>query len=432
MLKFYGAFESTKIPSPHRDILGTTRHTELWASDLRLLRAAGIRDLRYPVPWHRVEPEPGVFDFRWMDGPMQLMERLGMDPVLDPIHHVSFPDWLTHGFVTDGFAERYAEFVGEVARRYPWVRRYTVFNEPLPTTVFASLMGIWPPFHDSDDQFVAMVRQVGRAICLASEELRRRNPRVQLVHIDTAEAHHAAERSQERFAEFLSERRFLFHDLILGRIDRQHALWPYLSRHGFTPDDAAWFAHHAAPFDVLGLDYYAHSEMEWRPDRKRGGAYHVVATDPHGFAEIASDYIDRFGVPAILGETNIRGTVADRISWLRFMVEQCEQVVASGRPLEGFCWFPSIDSTDWCHLCTRSTGAVDPQGIWWLEHARWERNASELSEWYGRLARGEATHRDLPAYEFGTPPANTLTGFLPLMRHWDEWRQPAAAEEMVA
>src|SRR5436305_1628176 len=93
-----GAFESTKLGRSGTDILGTTHHIELWQPDLQMLHSASIRQLRYSVPWHRIEQEYGVFDFSWMDGPMQFMYDHGMDPILDPLHHVSFPDWLDQGF----------------------------------------------------------------------------------------------------------------------------------------------------------------------------------------------------------------------------------------------------------------------------------------------------------------------------------------------
>jgi hypothetical protein len=69
----YGAFESTKIHGCGTDILETTRHIERWRHDLGLLHAAGIHDLRYSAPWHRLEHVPGSFDFRWMDGPMRFI-----------------------------------------------------------------------------------------------------------------------------------------------------------------------------------------------------------------------------------------------------------------------------------------------------------------------------------------------------------------------
>src|SRR4051794_18844420 len=117
----FGAFESTKLGDSGTDILGTTHHIERWRHDLELLRSASIRNLRYSVPWHRVEVTPGVYDFTWLDGPMHFLQEHSMSPVLDPLHHISFPNWLTDGFANPRFPELYERFVARVAQRYPWV-----------------------------------------------------------------------------------------------------------------------------------------------------------------------------------------------------------------------------------------------------------------------------------------------------------------------
>jgi beta-glucosidase/6-phospho-beta-glucosidase/beta-galactosidase len=133
-----GAFESTKLMGSGTDILGTTRHIERWEADLQLLRSASLTQLRYSVPWHRIEREPGAYDFTWLDGPMLHMHTAGMTPVLDPLHHISFPDWLTNGFANPAFPHLYERFATEVARRYPWANLYTICNEPCPQLSFAA------------------------------------------------------------------------------------------------------------------------------------------------------------------------------------------------------------------------------------------------------------------------------------------------------
>jgi beta-glucosidase/6-phospho-beta-glucosidase/beta-galactosidase len=425
-LDHYGAFESTRIHGCSTDILDTTRHTELWRSDLEMLLGAGIRRVRYSAPWHKVEPQPGVFHFEWLDGPMAFLRENGMQPILDPLHHTSFPDWLIGGFANAHFPDLYRRYIERLARRYPFVEQYTVFNEPLPTTLFCSLTGMWYPHLRSDRDFVGMAMNVGRAICLASAALRRENPDVELVHIDTCEHHRTVDLESADWVRFANRRRFVMHDLILGRIGAEHPLLRYLRANGFTRRQQAWFEENAQPFDILGLDYYCHSEMEWKWNPERGGGdIRYPARRPLGFAEIAKTYAERYGVPVILGETNIRGTVADRLSWLRFMEEQCAGAVQAGVDLRGFCWYPSVDSTDWSNCCTRLTHEVDPQGIWWLDGDRLARHESELSACYAALASGQIGWKELPYYRFGPPLDRDLAGYLRLMRHWTGWLEQA-------
>jgi beta-glucosidase/6-phospho-beta-glucosidase/beta-galactosidase len=361
---------------------------------------------------------------------MRFLEQHDMRPIVDGLHHTSFPDWLTGGFSNPDFPDLYVRFLEKFAERYPWVQEYTVFNEPLPTTLFCSYTGMWYPHQRSKYAFVSMAQRVGRAICQASRMLVRRNPKVKLVHVDTAEHHEALDTRAEKWVSFANRRRFLMHDLVLGRVTRQHPLWPYLRSNGMSDNARQYFVDNPGQIDVFGLDYYPHSEMDWYwNNTERCTAMRCPVQRPRGFASVARDYVQRFGLPIMLSETNIRGEFSDRLTWLKFMDEQCHSLVAGGVDFQGFCWYPSIDSTDWCHCCTKCTFNVDPQGIWGLDAQRWKRHPSELSEWYAKLAQGKAQFRELPAYRFITPLDKQLQGYLRLMKHWPKWGVPARRTE---
>jgi beta-glucosidase/6-phospho-beta-glucosidase/beta-galactosidase len=412
---YFGSFESTRLSKRRTDILGTTRHIEFWREDLQRLYESNLIDLRYPIPWHRIEREPGVFDWRWIDGPMSFLRDHGMRPVVDPIHHISYPTWLTGGFANPDFGRLYQRFVMEFAQRYDWVDQYTVFNEPLPTTILCSYMGVWDPCLRSDRDFVAMSVAVSRAICSVTEALTAFNPNIRFVHVDTCETHSPLDDKSVRYATYAQHRRFLLHDLVLGCVDREYPLYGYLKENGFREEDEGWLRDHRGRFDVLALDYYPHCEMEWVYDRRwRRTRLQRPARSPRGFAALALEYAQRFRVPVMLGETNIRGSIRDRIAWLRYMEQQCE-LVHEQTDFRGFCWFPSIDSTDWCSLCRRARKRVDPQGIWSLEPDRKQRVHTELTDYYVGLAQGRMTWRDLPDYEFEGLWHQALAGFYPLM-----------------
>jgi len=249
-------------------VLSTTRHTDRWHYDLNLLVTAGITELRYPVPWHRIERQQGTFDFQWLDGPMEFMYRNGMRPIVDPLHHTSFPEWLTDGFCNPAFPDLYVSFLAQVLERYPWIDRYTVFNEPLATTVLCSLMGTWYPYKASDAAFARMAIQVSRAICAGSRLIRSYNPEIQLVRVDTGEYHHALDREAEPWAVFCNERRFLYDDLTAGLVDKLHPLYLYLIGNGIHQEELQWFRDNPVDVDVVGLDYYAHSEIDWKWNSK--------------------------------------------------------------------------------------------------------------------------------------------------------------------
>ena len=418
-------FESTYIPHARVDALAMTRHIEFYRHDLELVRAAGIGTLRYPAPWHRIEAERGRYDWGWMDEAMRTLRDLELDPIVDLVHHTSYPDWLQGGLSNPELPHAELAFAQRFADRYPWVRRYTVFNEPWLTAFMCGHQGVWPPNGRDAATFVPILINVGRAICVVSAALAATVPDVQLVHVETCEHHKAVDAESEAWVRHLNARRFVMHDLILGRIDDAHPMYGYLTQHGLTPEDVRWFSEHAARIDVLGLDYYSHSEYQFD---KRGAI--VPSKDPRGFAAVARDYIDRYRLPVILSETNVRGYVFDRVSWLKYMVEQCEQLVDDGMDFRGFCWFPFVDSTDWDSLLRHPRGNIDPVGIYWLDASKEIRYPSLLSRYYGQLARGEMTAADLPSFRFQPPVDAELEGFAAQMAHW-EWQEPLAGGKAV-
>ncbi len=400
-------------------MLGLTRHDERWHDDLVLVRDAGIRRLRYPIPWHRIERARGHYDWGWLDEVLAGMRELGLSPIADPVHHTSFPRWLEDGFLNPDFPATYRDFCAAFAERYPWVREFTIFNEPLPTTMLCTQMGAWYPARRGEAAFYGMLRNVSRAICEATAAIIRAQPAARFIHVDTAEGHGALDARSDEFARFLNERRFFFYDLILGRVDEGHLLFEQLRQWTRAGEaDLRWFREHAARIDVLGLDYYPHCEHQFY----QGGSV-CPSNAPLGFAALARQYHARYNLPLMLTETNIRGYVTDRVTWLKYMVEQCEALVAEGLPFEGFTWFPFIDSTDWDSLLRRPQGHIDPVGIYYLREGGLERVGSELANLYAGLARGELRGADLPAYRLMTPMSEQLAGFEPQWSGW-EWRQP--------
>ena len=75
-------------------------------------------------------------------------------------------------------------------------------------------------------------------------------------------------------------------DLVLGRVNTEHPLYAYLKNNGATDDALYWFQDHPETIDLLGLDYYIHSEMEWFGSNGQSHL-HTCNERPRGFAAIA-------------------------------------------------------------------------------------------------------------------------------------------------
>ncbi len=68
------------------------------------------------------------------------------------MHHGAGPAHTS--LISDCFPEKLAAYAGQVARRYPWVDKYTPVNEPLTTARFSGLYGHWHPHGRDDRTFV--------------------------------------------------------------------------------------------------------------------------------------------------------------------------------------------------------------------------------------------------------------------------------------
>jgi beta-glucosidase/6-phospho-beta-glucosidase/beta-galactosidase len=423
-VELLGAFESTYLPAHDVDVAETTGHIRNWRADLDLLASCGVQSLRYPVRWHRVEEREGSFDWSGTDAVLGHLRDGGFRPIVDLVHHTSYPRWLTGGFADPRFGPAYLRYVEAFARRYPEVEAYTLFNEPFSTLFLAAHEGIWPPYHHGLDAFVAVLANVLPALAEAGRMAKALLPGARHVYVDTCERHRAAGPEAGAYTRLANDRRFVVIDALLGRLapgpDR-----PFVEevvRHG----GEALLDLGPMPLDVLGLDYYAH--CQWQFTGPQGGG-NIPSPSPDPLADLIVEYADRYGVPVMLTETNLRGTASDRASWLKFTLEQCERAAARGVDLQGYCWFPTIDSCDWDSLLYRCDGNVDPVGVFWLDEDL-RRRRSSMSRSFTAAARG-APSAELPAYRFQEPVATWLAGFLPLMEHWD-WQAPPEAEQVNA
>lgn len=415
--------EGTFAPQSGKDTLAITGHydNDQWQQDFALVAQLGIRQFRYAIPWHRIERTRGVYDWRMLDRMMPyIYEELGLSIIADPLHHTSYPRWLQQGFLDPQFSRLYVDFVTAFAHRYPCVTAYTPFNEPTCTLDFSGARGFWHPYRRSDQCYVTMLRHTARAASEVVRRLKQINPANQIIHVDTFEHHQPLDRASEARAEFLNERRFLFEELLRGLVGPEHPLYLYLLANGCSQAELAWFSAHPVSIDHRYGNYYPLNEEQLL----QGQTHHAPSLQPMGFARVALDYAKRVPYPLSLGETNIQGTIYDRVSWLKYMMEQAEQLRDQhGVTLREFVWYPLFDCSGWRVLLQGKKWPRDPQGIFWCDKA-WQRRSSELSAIYQQLVKG-GTSQSIPAYHFGASHAHSLGALMHQMQ-WRWQEQPLA------
>jgi len=360
-------FECSTFPQVAMDELALTQHDRFWGSDLVRALDAGCRTIRYGIRWNVVNPHPHVWDWSSVDGPLEMMRHLGMEPVVD-LFHFGVPQWLGTGVMTSIFPDFQAELCRAFVRRYPWVRWYTPTNEPYIMAQFGGETGAWFPYEHGPENFARAVRNVARGLCEGWAEIATERPDARMLVSDTCEYHHATDDGTRERAEFLNERRFLLHELYGGRLDSNHRFWDWLLRYGLPEADLWWFLENPAPLDVVGLDHYPHSEHQYCIG-ERGEV--VDETRPIelqlGPAELCRQYFARLGRPLVFAETGAPGDDERKTWWLDRMVAAIRTVRAEAIPVIGMTWWGLIDQVDWRHGLRRFRYEIDRTGLYRLE-----------------------------------------------------------------
>ena len=417
-LEIWTGFESTYQPDHDRDVMESTGHDAVLEPDLDLVAASGVRTLRYPIRWHRVETSPDRYDWTATDRALEAVRARGLQPVVDLLHHTSYPGWLDEGFGDPRFGPHYLAFVEACLTRYPWIERYTLFNEPFSTLFLAGHEGIWPPRRRGVVGFVELCGQVLPALTEASRLARRLLPTAEHVWVDSGEHHTGVGAAGERYAALANDRRFFVLDAFLGRMIHGMAR-PFVDE-VVDAGGAALLDLEPGSVDVIGLDYYAHNQWHFGSDR---GIQH--SPWPRPLEELLAEYAARYQRPVAITETNLRAAPSDRATWFRYVLERAERAVAAGVDVRAVTWFPFIDSTDWCSLLTRCDGTVDPVGVHAVG-ADGQRRETSLSRSFRAAANG-ARAAELPAYQLQRPADRWLRGYDAHLDGW-AWRRPPADE----
>src|SRR4051794_113492 len=420
-IEFVGGFESTFQPRHDVDVAETSGHARAWREDLALLRTCGVRRLRYPVRWHRVEADEGRYDWQHTDQVFDYMRRCGLEPIPDLVHHTSYPRWLRGGFGDPRFGPAFLRYVEAFAARYPQVREYTLFNGPFSTLLLCGHEGIWPPYGTGIDSFVRLLGNVLPAIAAASRLCRDMLPEARHLHVDSCEQHTGEGEAGTAYARYANDRRFFVLDALLARAD-DGTPRPFVDE-VVAAGGAGLLDIEPGVVDTVGLDYYAHCQWHFAEVARTPTPY------PAPLSELIRTYAARYDRPCMLSETNLRGFPGDRATWLKYTLEQCEIAAAQGVPLEGYCWFPFVDSCDWDSLLYHADGNVDPVGVFSVDAAR-ARHATSMSTAYALAAAGTPA-AELPAYRLQEPARTWLAGYTAQLESWT-WHEPPSGETVAA
>ena len=333
-------------------------HYKYWREDITLVKELGIDHLRYGPPYYRTHLGPGRYDWSFTDETFHLIRALGITPIVD-LCHFGVPDWVG-SFQNPDWPRHFAEYAGAFARRYPWVRFYTPVNEIFIAATFSAQNGWWNERLCSDRAFVNALKHCCQANLLAMQAILAVQRTALFVQSESSEYFHPEDPACEPLTEFLNEKRFLPLDLTYA-----HAvsapMYEYLLDNGMTRAEYHWFKlHHVKGRCIMGNDYYVTNEHLVRGDGSR-----EPAGDLFGYYVITKQYFDRYRLPVMHTETNMKEPHA--VSHLKKQWANMVRLKQDGVPIVGFTWYSLTDQVDWDTALREDNGRVNTLGLYDLE-----------------------------------------------------------------
>ncbi len=349
-------------------------HYERWREDLELVRGLGIHYLRWGPALHRTFTAPGTYDLAWSEEVIAEMEALDIAPILD-LCHFGVPDWLGD-FQNEDFPRYFAEYAGEFARRFPHIKYWTPVNEILITTLFSAKYGWWNERLTTDAAFVRATVNVCRANLEGMRAILKYVPDAIFVQSESSEYTHPSSPALMKAARFYNERRFIPLDLTYGH-QVSAMIYRYLIANGMTDADYDYFMNQNYRFRcIMGTDYYVTNEHLLLEDGST-----VAAGEFFGYYVIAKQYFDRYGLPVMHTETNIREQDGV-VQWLWKEWNTMLRLRQDGVPIVGFTWYSLTDQIDWDIALREERNNVHPVGLYDLD-----RNERKVGREYRRLIR---------------------------------------------
>jgi beta-glucosidase/6-phospho-beta-glucosidase/beta-galactosidase len=422
--------ECTSLPHLDVDQFAWTLHDRFWRDDLRrAVDELGLTHLRYAFPWHKLEPSPGKFDFSYADERVEEFARLGINVLMDVMHFGS-PLWLKQAVGDPLFPESLERFSRAIVSRYrSSIKTWCPFNEPLVSALFSGDFGFWPPHARKWRGYMPVLSRVVQGVSRAIAGIRQEMPEATILLCDAAESYKT--RSEELQTEVARRnlRRFLVMDLLLGRVDETHPLHAWLTSFGFSELDLAWFRANPQSPNVLGLDYYPHSD--WQLDVSFGKIVQRRADHPAGLFAVANSYWERYAIPMMLTETSIEGKPINREIWLEQCVEHIRRLRAGGVPMLGLIWWPMLDQIDWDGALTHRIGKVHEVGLFSLKRqpdGSLQRHATPLVKLFKRYSdAGDESVGSIETINY--PSTEAIDEQLPPL---GEWIQPGLSSTISA
>ena len=345
-------------------------HYARWREDLDRLASLGVGSIRYGVPWYRLNPAPGSWDFDWTDAVADHLARRGIRPIFDLVHYGT-PLWLRRSFVDPDYPARVAEYAARVAERYGGMAGgWTPLNEPDVNAVFSGLRGIWPPHLRGDAGYHRVLVGIAEGIVEATAAIRAVDSHARIVAVEPVDL---LTTDEPELAPAVADRRLTLTlpiDLVLGRVSPEHPRYPRLAAAGVTPDRLEHLARRAVatgPPDVIGVNFYPHMSRGRLVTARGAVRRRQLYASGDDLVQALSLFAGHTGLPVMVTETSDGGTsgpmehLERRAAWMDASIDAVARARADGLPVVGYTWFPVLSHVDW----RWRRGPYERTAYWW-------------------------------------------------------------------
>ena len=359
------------------DELDKCLHYTYWEKDFELVKELGINFLRYGPPIHTTFEGPGKYNWDFADETFHALRKKKIMPVVD-LCHFGVPDWIGN-FQNPDFPGLFAEYANDFSIRFPWVQLYTPVNEMYICALFSAYYGWWNEQLTTDRSFITALKNIVKANVLAMRAILNNRPDAIFIQSESSEYFHASNPKAIKPAEIMNERRFLSLDLNYGK-RIQSEMYEYLMDNGMTREEYHFFLkNNLKRHCIMGNDYYITNEHRVAENGSTSAAGEVF-----GYHVITSQYYERYKIPVMHTETNLKqGPNGDEaVKWLWKEWSNVIRVRNDGVPIVGFTWYSLTDQVDWDVALRENNETVNPLGLYDLN-----RNIRPVGKAYKRLIK---------------------------------------------
>ena len=348
-----------------------------WRTDFAAVKELGVDFLRYGPPIHRTWLGEGRYDWEFADLTFDQLQAQNTVPIAD-LCHFGVPDWIGD-FQNPDFPVLFAGYAHAFALRYPWIQLYTPVNEMFVCASLSARLGWWNEQLSDERSFVTALKHLVRANLLAMEAILQVRPDALFIQSESSEYFHAESPSATEAAARHNAQRFLSLDLNYAR-SVNAKMYTYLLDNGMTVEEYDWFMRGGLRRHcVMGNDYYPTNEHWVAADGTVSTAGEVF-----GYSVITLEYFERYRLPVMHTETNVRLHADDAtgVLWLKKQWANVLRLRGAGIPVLGFTWYSLTDQVDWDSFLTLDMGTVNPFGLYDLD-----RRLRPVGEAYRQLVK---------------------------------------------